>query len=269
MSKSKRKARVKANKKQRRQDKNAYFVRKKQLLSEIRKWDDPILAKKSEVVLNGEDTKVIFKKMRYILNSTGNGVGLAASQIGVSKRLIIIKSDSKSGEIVYMINPEIISNSGEKKFGREMCLSYPDTLAVIERFTSVTVKYFDREWQEQTVVYKEGNILGIVVQHEISHLSEGHCEVYDWWKDPEGMQKVTQEKLKEIEESKSDGVEDDVDEGGGGYDIVESDDMKKERQEREEKIDIVEANDVLDRDEFIDWEDAKEEIVEETNKKEE
>ena len=219
MTKLKGKAKARYSKKQKNKNKNDFFIRRKRLLAEILKYDNPILEVKCETVLPEEKDKVvdIFKKMKQVLNVTENGVGLAASQIGITKRIIIIKSDSKSKEITCMINPEIISNSDEMKYGKEGCLSYPDTYAFIERYTSITVKYLDEDFKEHEIEYKEGNILGIIVQHEMEHLEEGHCQVHDWWENPKYMEEILQEKLNPSKEEK--------------YDVVESEDLKKEKEE--------------------------------------
>jgi len=229
MSRLKGKARVKANKKKRNKQKNDFFLRKKRLIGEILKYDDEILYAECKPVPEGEDVKDIFKKMSQVLNATENGVGLAASQIGVTKRMAIIKSDSDSKDIICMINPQIVSTSREKKFGREGCLSYPKTYAFVERFTSVEVSYFDQDWMNHTVEYKEGDIRGIIVQHELEHLEEGHCQIYNWWKDPEGMRKQLEEKFKPSQEEES-----------SGYEVVESEDMKKEREEKQDVEEVKE-----------------------------
>ena len=226
MSAPKGKARAKANKKKKNKQKNDFFLRKKRLLGEILKYDDPILSVECEVVPEGEDVKDIFKKMEQVLNATENGVGLAASQIGITKKMAIIKSDSSSKDITYMINPQIESTSKDKKFGKEGCLSYPKTYAFVERFETVEVSYFDQDWKKHTVEYEEGNILGIVIQHELEHL-EGHCQVYEWWKDPEGKKAELEERFKKEEK------EEDPKESTGGYEVVESEDMRREREEQE------------------------------------
>ena len=224
MTRNKGKARAKASKKANIKKKSDNFLRKKHLIESIKKYDDFVLYEESVEVPNGYDVKSTFKKMRQVLNATKHGVGLAANQVGVSKKMVIIKPDSDSDSITYMINPEIESTSGNKKYGREGCLSYPDTLAFIERFTSVEVSYHDENWIKHTVEYKEGDILGVVVQHEIEHLSSGHCQVHDWWKNPDGMRKELEEKFKPQEEQ--------TEESTGGYDVEESDDLKEEKGKR-------------------------------------
>lgn len=239
MTKLKGKARAKASKKKKNKQKNDYFLRKKYLISEIRKYDDEVLAVECEVVSNKEDIKRTIGKMMSVLNATENGVGLAASQIGVLKKIVIIKLDSDSKDITVMINPEIISKSEEMKFGKEGCLSYPGIYGFVERYTWVEVKYLDMERKEQTKKYKESDILGIVVQHEISHLLNGHCQIYDWWKDPEGKQKELTDRfaLEEAEKLEAEKAE----ETTGGYEVVESEDKKKE--DEKEDVDVSKQRD--------------------------
>jgi len=220
MSKPKGKARAKANRKAKNKQKNDYFVRKKYLIESIRKYDDFVLYEESKEVPHGEDVKGTFKKMRQVLNATKNGVGLASNQIGITKKMVIIKPDSDSDDITYMINPVIESTSKKKKYGKEMCLSYPGVSGMIEKYTSVEVSYYDQDWKKHTVEYGEGNFLGIIFQHEFEHISlKGHCQVWEWWKDPEGKQKELEEKFKPEEEQNS------------NNDVVESEDLKKEKEE--------------------------------------
>ena len=242
MAKLKGKAKDKARKKQKNKDTNSYFLRKKSLIGEIRKYDDPILAEECEVITKDDavDIKSTFKKMKQVLNATKNGVGLAASQIGITKNMIIIRPDSDSNKITCMINPEIESTSREMKFGVEMCLSYPSVQAMVERFTSVEISYYDQDWKKHTVEYKEGNILSIVVQHEISHLTFGHCEVYDWWKDPEGMQKKLEERFEPKEKTSN-------------SEVVESEDFKREKEERAVEV----TKKALEKNEFVEMEEDK------------
>ena len=70
--------------------------------------------------------------------------------------------------------------------------------------------------------------IGIIVQHEIEHLSEGHCQIHDWWKDPEGKQKELQEIFEsQFKEAEAEGPE----EVTGGYAVEESEDLKREKAE--------------------------------------
>ena len=93
-----------------------------------------------------------------------DGVGLAAPQIGVSKRIIVIDIGDN---LIELINPEIISREGEQT-GSEGCLSVPEVVGLVTRNNLVTVKGLNREGQE--VVYEAEKLLARVFQHEIDHL---------------------------------------------------------------------------------------------------
>ena len=99
------------------------------------------------------------------------GIGLAAPQIGVSRRLIVMdpaKDEAPKSPIV-MVNPEIVTRSEEMRTHEEGCLSIPDFTAEIERPAKTLVAYIDREGKK-----REAELEGIwstLVQHEIDHLN--------------------------------------------------------------------------------------------------
>ena len=92
------------------------------------------------------------------------GVGLAAPQIGISKRVIVI--DVGEG-LIELVNPEVVEGSGEDT-DAEGCLSIPGVVGDVTRCAKVTVKGLDREGAEITVEGK--GILARALQHEIDHL---------------------------------------------------------------------------------------------------
>ena len=101
------------------------------------------------------------------------GVGLAAPQVGVLKRIIVI-DDKVTEEGVpgphpmYMVNPEIIEKSEEMVVFNEGCLSVPGQSAEVERHLWVKVKYLDYNGKEQILLAED--FLAIIVQHETDHL---------------------------------------------------------------------------------------------------
>lgn len=246
MTKLKGRQKAKARKAKKQQSKNASIVYKKKLLGKLLKYDNEILAKPCYEVLNGADVSKTISLMKKVLGCTENGVGLSASQVGVLDRIIAIKPDAQKYATTIMINPEIVSHSGEKKYGIEGCLSYPKTFAPVERYTEVEVKYFDENWKEQTIKTKEGEIEGIILQHEIEHLDEGHCQIHDWWADMEGKQA----ELQKIFDAKGEPAEETI----SSYEIEESEDLKKEKEEelitKEDKEEIEKNNELLEKGEI-------------------
>jgi len=109
-----------------------------------------------------------------------NGVGLAAIQVGVDKRVLIInipledipeEEDEQPREnTLEMINPVIVEKDGSTKF-QEGCLSVPGIYEEVERAKHVKVEYFDRHGNKHVI--EDDDFLAIAMQHEIDHL-EGH-----------------------------------------------------------------------------------------------
>ena len=99
------------------------------------------------------------------------GVGLAAPQIGISRRLIVMDptKDEEEDQPLAMVNPQLLERSDDLRMHEEGCLSIPDFTAEIERPARIRVSFIDREGKPQ-----ESELEGIwatVVQHEIDHLN--------------------------------------------------------------------------------------------------
>ena len=116
---------------------------------------------------HGSDVKEITSDMQNILSNT-SGVGLAANQIGITKRLILINA-ARYGFSGFMINPVITRGSKKLIEFEEQCLSVPDYTGKTIRHKKVTVEYYDENWVKQKKTCL--GILSIIVQHEIDHLN--------------------------------------------------------------------------------------------------
>ncbi|MBP2633317.1 MAG: def1 [Firmicutes bacterium] len=131
---------------------------------EIRKAGDKVLKEICKPV------EKIDRKIRQTLSDMAetmykaNGVGLAAPQVGISLRLVVI--DVGDG-LIELINPIIIKSEGREK-DTEGCLSIPDIYGVVERFSKVTVESLNRHGKKQFLV-GEG-LLARAFQHELDHL---------------------------------------------------------------------------------------------------
>ncbi|MDF0695520.1 peptide deformylase [Rhizobium sp. MC63] len=99
------------------------------------------------------------------------GIGLAAIQIGVPRRMLVIdvSREGEEKQPQVFINPEIVKSSDDRSVYEEGCLSIPDYYAEVERPATVSVKYLDREGKEQTV--DADGLLATCLQHEIDHLN--------------------------------------------------------------------------------------------------
>ena len=131
---------------------------------------DPFLRQKSTKV--DEVTSEIQTLMDDMLDTMyeAPGIGLAAIQVGIPKRVIVIdlSRDEEKKNPLYFVNPEIITNSNNEAAYEEGCLSVPGQYAEINRPDKCKVKYLDYSGKEQ-VLEAEG-LLATCIQHEIDHL---------------------------------------------------------------------------------------------------
>ncbi|PWL98220.1 MAG: peptide deformylase [Clostridiales bacterium] len=131
----------------------------------IRTEHDPALRKKSRPVTE------ITQRIRTLLDDmletmrAADGVGLAAPQVGVLRRIVVI--EVTPGEVLELINPKILAQSGEMT-GLEGCLSVPGKQGVVKRPSFVRVEALDRNGVMQT--YEGTELLARCLCHEIDHL---------------------------------------------------------------------------------------------------
>lgn len=139
-------------------------------LREIRLMGDDILTKPcKEVTKMTLRTRILINDMLDTMYEA-QGVGLAAPQVGVLKRIVVI--DIGDGPIV-MVNPELLESSGEQT-GNEGCLSLPGKAGTVTRPMYVKVKALDRNMKP--VIFEADDLLARAMCHEIDHL-EGHMYV--------------------------------------------------------------------------------------------
>jgi len=100
-----------------------------------------------------------------------NGIGLAAIQVGVSKRVAVIDLDpgGANSKQLYIINPRIVEASGELSTFHEGCLSVPEVWDDVKRPARLTVEYTDEHGNKQTVT--ADGLFATCLQHEIDHLN--------------------------------------------------------------------------------------------------
>ena len=97
-----------------------------------------------------------------------NGIGLAATQIDVHERLVVIDVSEERNQPLVLINPEITWMSDERVKGEEGCLSVPGIYDGVERATAVKVTALDRHGKAQNI--EAEGMLAICIQHELDHL---------------------------------------------------------------------------------------------------
>ncbi len=97
-----------------------------------------------------------------------DGIGLAATQVNVHERLVVIDTSQERNQPLVLINPEITWASEEKQVGDEGCLSVPGIYDGVERSTSIKVRALDGDGQSRELA-AEG-MLAVCIQHEMDHL---------------------------------------------------------------------------------------------------
>lgn len=138
-------------------------------LRQIREEGDELLRKKSREVaiedITGEKIQELIDDMIETMHNF-NGVGLAAVQVGLLKRVIVIDVEDEKGPYV-LINPTILKTKGEKECD-EGCLSFPNQFGKVIRPTEVVVEFYDRNAKKQKLKAKD--LLAQAICHECDHL---------------------------------------------------------------------------------------------------
>ena len=144
-------------------------------IREVVKLPQPILRKRSNKVTNFDhDFQLLVDDMVATMRNEP-GVGLAAPQVNVSLRLIVVEypedetMDNAPTKLFVIANPEFSDMSDEKIFGIEGCLSVPNILGDVERSTEVTVVGLNRHGKKQII--KARGWLARIFQHEVDHIN--------------------------------------------------------------------------------------------------
>jgi peptide deformylase len=149
-------------------------------LRDIVKLPDPVLRRKARPITKFDSNlQTLIDDMIETMRDAP-GVGLAAPQVGISDRLIVVEygeeGEDENGEIIELpkklytlINPEIVKVSEEKEMGVEGCLSIPGLVGEVERYSAIQIKGLNRRGQP-TKVKAEG-WLARIFQHEVDHLN--------------------------------------------------------------------------------------------------
>jgi peptide deformylase len=127
--------------------------------------DTNILTQRSEQVSVEEAQEIVTDLLDTANHHIDNCAGLAAPQIGVHKKVIVVRNGNS---FFPMINPMIVKKSGRKFVNNEGCLSLEGSRNV-ERFPTVFVSYFDRNGKRVTKTYN--GLLSVIIQHEVDHLN--------------------------------------------------------------------------------------------------
>jgi peptide deformylase len=142
-------------------------ARRRLALAQIRQYPDPVLRMEAKPVeeFDGELHRLI-ERMRGLMVEA-NGVGLAATQVGILRRLFVF-SRGDDGDAIVVVNPEIVRRSDETEIDDEGCLSLQGVAIPVERALSVRVEGLDE--RGQPVGYDLEGFPARTAQHELDHL---------------------------------------------------------------------------------------------------
>lgn len=131
-------------------------------------YPDPVLLKSAAPIEElPSNLDEIRDGMRHVMKLE-RGIGLAAPQVGLSSRLILVNPTGEPEDEMFLLNPEITRFFGEEEWGEEGCLSFPGIYGQVLRHTHVEVSFFDCDGTEQQLVAED--LYARVLQHEIDHL---------------------------------------------------------------------------------------------------
>ena len=138
------------------------------ILTVLRFPDERLRTKATSVAEVNNDIRTIVDDMFHTMYEE-KGVGLAATQVNIHQRIVVIDVSEDRDEPITLINPEITVKSEEVFINEEGCLSVPGCYAKVDRHATVTVKALDRNGKEFTLDGDE--LLSICIQHELDHLA--------------------------------------------------------------------------------------------------
>ncbi|MDR1075190.1 MAG: peptide deformylase [Xanthomonadaceae bacterium] len=136
----------------------------------ILEFPDPRLRTKAVPVGSAQIAEPAFQQLLDDMFETmyaAPGIGLAASQIDVHQRFLVIDVSEEKNQPLVVINPEILEKSGEQVY-QEGCLSVPGIFADVTRANEITVRFLDRKGQTREM--RVDGLLAVCIQHEIDHL---------------------------------------------------------------------------------------------------
>ncbi len=131
---------------------------------------DPILRKLSKPVERIDDELRLLAEEMLETMYAAPGVGLAAIQVGVPRRLVVldVADEDEPPQPLVLFNPEIVALGAQTRLHEEGCLSIPDFRIEIERPASLTLRYLDRDGMQQEL--DADGLLATAIQHEVNHL---------------------------------------------------------------------------------------------------
>lgn len=136
-------------------------------------YGDNILRKKAAPITDINDDLIRIVNDMFITMTNANGIGLAANQVGVNRRVFVVDVSPVEGyekfKPMVFINPKIVNKSDELEPYEEGCLSIPELKANVIRPKGIEISFFDLEMKEHKI--EASDLVARVIQHELDHLN--------------------------------------------------------------------------------------------------
>ncbi len=145
-------------------------ARRQLALAQIRQWPDPALRMQAhEVESFDDDLRLLVERMKTLM-ADANGVGLAATQVGVLRRVFVFRhGDEEDGVVEAVVNPEVAEHAEEVGEDEEGCLSLQGVRIPVPRYVRVTIE--GRNESDEPVRIELTDLDARVAQHELDHLN--------------------------------------------------------------------------------------------------
>lgn len=134
---------------------------------EVLTWPDPRLREIAQPVTTVDESTRQFVRDLFETMYAEQGVGLAATQVGVPLRVVVLDCGGEEPSPIALINADIVERDGTILW-REGCLSVPGVTAEVERSESIVVQYLDEHGEQRSL--QASGLLSVCVQHELDHL---------------------------------------------------------------------------------------------------
>jgi peptide deformylase len=142
-------------------------ARRRLALAQVRQYPDPVLRMQARDVEDfDDDLASLVERMRHLLHDA-NGLGLAATQVGVLRRIFLFLPDPEE-EAVALVNPKLVEPSDERVSDEEGCLSLQGVVIPVERHERITVEATDQEGNDVRLELE--GLPARIAQHELDHL---------------------------------------------------------------------------------------------------
>lgn len=161
----------------------------------ILRYPDPRLNKVAQPVVQVDERIRTLAADMLATMYDANGVGLAATQVDVHERVVVMDITEERNQPLILINPEIVWASEEKHAGDEGCLSVPGVSDSVQRSVAVRVRALNEHGQERTFEAQE--LLAVCVQHELDHLQG---KVFVQYLSPLKRNRIKSKLLKQLRE---------------------------------------------------------------------